>query len=125
MPFRSKSQMRTCFGGGMQGMSEKKCREWIRETKDICCLPEKVGFRKSGRRCSTKKQKISVSRRKSGPRGGRYVTITQTGPDKRCSYKVYVSSSKRCKATTKAGDQCKKTYTGKGKYCSIHSRKKK
>jgi hypothetical protein len=87
MPFKSKSQMRLCFN---KHNKKWNCEEWLDKTEDVCCLPEKVG-EKSKFRCIKKGERI-IGKVQTGPRGGKYFTITEKdskGKD-RCTVKVYL-----------------------------------
>lgn len=136
MPFRSKSQLRTCYGGGMRGVD---CGEWLRKTQDPCCLPEKVGTPPK-RSCALKTTK-KASGVKTGPRGGKYreiITFDSSGREI-CRMKIYGakggnSSSKKitsqhslkksgkCTSKTKAGKRCKNNCTPDKRYCRIHTK---
>lgn len=89
MPYKSKSQLSTCYGGRMKGVN---CDKWLRETPSVCCLP----YRKGG---ETKSRCLKVGERvkskvKIGPRGGRYFTIKEKdSKGKICEVKVYLPKS--------------------------------
>jgi len=86
MPFRSKSQLRTCYGGAMRGVN---CNEWLQKTPSVCCLPERVG-RKVKTRCLRKGERIK-GLVQTGPRGGRFFTITEKDSQGViCTIKVYL-----------------------------------
>lgn len=48
MPFKSKAQVRACFGSGGFG-GKVNCREWAHKTKNIKSLPSKVKSNKRKR----------------------------------------------------------------------------
>ncbi len=87
MPFKSKSQLRTCYARKHSHPSSTwNCDEWLRKTPDIGCLPEKKGKRpKRACRNQRKDEKI-IGKIMTGPRGGKYFIIRQ-GEDE---IKVYV-----------------------------------
>lgn len=87
MPFKSKSQLRTCYGRRRKGWD---CDEWLSKTPSVCCLPEKVGESPSRSRCMRKGERI-IGKVQTGARGGRYFTIEEK--DARgsvCIMKVYI-----------------------------------
>lgn len=84
MPFRSKAQLRTCYGGGIKKMNKKDCDKWLKETKSVCCLPERVGL-PSSTRCQRKEERVK-GKVKTGPRGGKYFEIKEGD----CKVKVYL-----------------------------------
>ncbi len=99
MPFKSKSQLRTCYGKrsktGGQGWN---CDLWLEETPSICDLPERHTQSRKGPSASKGTKRRQRKRNEkikgpiiTGPRGGRYFIITER--DKRgikCQIKVYV-----------------------------------
>ena len=88
MPFKSRSQLRTCFSLKPKGWD---CDKWLDETKDIGCLPEKKGMKtKRSCRIQRKDEKI-VGPIQTGKRGGRFFIIRQ-GLDE---IKVYISKKSR------------------------------
>ena len=101
MPFRSRAQMRTCYGKrsstSTRASSSKKtssakwdCDEWLSKTENICCLPEKVGSTKKCR--PVKKNERVIGKVQTGPRGGRYFIITEKNKgNKVCEVKVYLN----------------------------------
>jgi hypothetical protein len=97
MPFKSKAQLRTCYGKKPKGWN---CDKFLQETPSVCCLPEKVGaqikstkaepakFTKS--RCMRKGERI-VGKVQTGARGGKYFLISENdNKGNICSMKVYV-----------------------------------
>jgi hypothetical protein len=80
MPFRSKAQLRTCYGTHPKGWD---CDKWLHETKNPDCLPERVGGSPK-RSCRRSRSPTRRSPLRTGPRGGKYYLIGQT--------KVYVQS---------------------------------
>lgn len=96
MPFKSKSQLRTCFAGRMPGVN---CKEWLSKTPDIGCLPEKTNY-PPPRKCRMKrKNEPVIGKIKTGPRGGKYFDIQQNG-DK---IRVYIPRKKS--STKKSSSQ--------------------
>jgi len=88
MPFVSKSQMRTCYG---KGDPRWDCDKFLKETKQLCCLPE----RKGGPRpttCRTKRKgEVVKGKVMTGPRGGRYFMVKEKdSKGKICEVKVYL-----------------------------------
>jgi hypothetical protein len=86
MPFTSKSQMRTCYN-----KNDKRwdCDEFLRATPSVCCLPERIGS-PARSRCMRKGERVK-GKIQTGPRGGRFFTITEK--DKQgtvCTIKVYL-----------------------------------
>uniref|UniRef100_A0A6C0M1I9 Uncharacterized protein n=1 Tax=viral metagenome TaxID=1070528 RepID=A0A6C0M1I9_9ZZZZ len=71
MPFVSKAQLRACYAKHNKGWN---CDEWLAETKNVSCLPERKGM-KPRAKCS--RGKVTKSRLKTGPRGGKYYEIRQ------------------------------------------------
>ena len=86
MPFKSRAQLRTCYGrkGGF-GKGIKGCDEWLKKTKlSLECLPEKAG---DGPKCRRIKGGERIrSKLMEGPRGGKYFIITEG----KYKVKVYV-----------------------------------
>lgn len=67
MPFQSKSQMRVCYTLKKKNpKSTWNCDEWLKETKNPECLPEKKG---GERKC---KSVTVLGKTLYGKRGGRY-----------------------------------------------------
>lgn len=98
MPFKSKSQISTCYG---KQDSRWNCGQWLRETPSVCCLPYKTGGEIKSR-CLRKGERI-IGKIQTGSRGGRYFTITEkeygrNGNKKRsttlCTVKVYLPRKK-------------------------------
>lgn len=86
MPFKSKSQLRTCYSRRPKGWD---CDKFLQETKSICNLPEKVGYRTKTR--SQRSGEKIVGKIQTGPRGGRFFTIReQDDKGEICSIKVYL-----------------------------------
>jgi hypothetical protein len=95
MPFKSKSQLRTCYGRrteprGARSKETWNCDQWLRETKSICCLPEKKGIPTKSR-CLRNGERIK-GKVQTGPRGGRFFIITEKDSRGRkiCEVKVYL-----------------------------------
>ena len=87
MPFKSKSQLRTCYGSKRKGWD---CNKWLKETSSVCSLPEKVSSNTKIRRRRVGER--IVGKIQTGPRGGKFFVITEK--DKRgviCKVKVYCS----------------------------------
>jgi hypothetical protein len=77
MPFKSKAQLRTCYKKKFEAEEKGKranwdCDEFLRETPDPSCLPERVGM-DSGKKCrNLRKEERVPSELQVGPRGGTY-----------------------------------------------------
>lgn len=89
MPFTSAAQLRTCYGTKKTGWN---CAKFLKETDSVCCLPEKVSQKPKYKK---KKNSIkrTVSKIKTGPRGGRYQTIREYDKKSKkllCEKKIYV-----------------------------------
>lgn len=133
MPFQSRSQMRTCFGGGM---GNTNCRKWARETKNICNLPAYKGESKSRKRSTSR---VSISKVQKGSRGGKYVVVSgiDKGGRKVCSYKMYVggrggrsrsrsrSKSRKSKRKTRSRSKSRKSRRRSRKSRKTRSRSRK
>lgn len=89
MPFRSKSQLRTCYA------TEKwDCDKWLGETKSVCALPERSSSPIASR--TIRKGEIVKGEIMKGPRGGRYFEIRETYKGKEvCTVRVYLK--RKCK----------------------------
>lgn len=86
MPFRSKSQLRTCYG---KHDSRWNCDEWLSKTDSVCCLPEKKGLKVKCR--PKKKNEIVKGPIKQGPKGGKYFEITEKNKNGTlCVVKIYI-----------------------------------
>lgn len=86
MPFKSKAQLRTCYSARPKGWN---CDAWLKETKSVCDLPEKVGMPMKFR--SIRSGEITKGPIKTGPRGGRYFDITErSGRKVSCIVRVYL-----------------------------------
>lgn len=84
MPFKSKSQLRTCYSTGAWN-----CDKWLSETQNICDLPERSSSDKISYR-TIRKGEIIKGPIKKGPRGGKYFEIVEYQKGKvRCVIKVY------------------------------------
>ena len=91
MPFKSKSQLRTCYGTHKKGWN---CNEWLDKTPSVCCLPEKKGMPVRSR-CMKKNERI-IGKVQTGARGGKFFTIEERDSKGTiCIVKVYVSRSKK------------------------------
>ena len=86
MPFKSKSQMRTCYG---QNSEDWDCDLWLSETRSFCSLPENQGER--GERYKKVARRVKTGPHK-GSRGGIYFRITEFDTKQKiiCSKKFYV-----------------------------------
>lgn len=110
MPFKSKSQLRTCYGkrSKLQDSSTSKgwdCDKWLAETPSICNLPEKFSQKttkttrtaKSTNQTKTRnlrKGERIVGKVQTGARGGKFFIITERDArGKECTMKVYVSKN--------------------------------
>lgn len=90
MPFKSKSQLRTCYGRRPKGWD---CDEWLKETPSVCCLPEKKGMPIKSR-CMRKGERI-VGKMQTGARGGNFFTVQEKDSKGTvCVVKVYVPKGK-------------------------------
>ena len=90
MPFKSKSQMRTCYGRRPKGWN---CDEWLEKTPSVCCLPEKAGMPVKSR-CMRKGERV-VGKVQTGPKGGKFFVISEKdGSGQVCTIKVYVTKTK-------------------------------
>lgn len=89
MPFKSRSQMRTCFGRAHNNKGTKSwdCAKWVEETPSICCLPEKKG--RSSKCRKIKKGEKVIGPIQTGPRGGKYFIISEGG-NPPCQVKIYI-----------------------------------
>lgn len=86
MPFRSRSQLRTCYARPKKGWN---CSTWLKETPSICNLPERVGSEKKSRTSRTGEKIVGPVI--TGPRGGKYFVISER--DSKgviCEVKVYI-----------------------------------
>jgi hypothetical protein len=86
MPFKSKSQLRTCYGRKRKGWD---CKEWLDHTPSVCCLPEKANLPRKTR-CMRQGER-KVGKVQTGARGGKFFVIEEK--DRRgviCVMKVYV-----------------------------------
>jgi hypothetical protein len=87
MPFKSKAQLRTCYGRKNRGTWN--CKEFLEKTPSVCCLPERKGM-PIKTRCMRQGERI-VGKVMIGPRGGKYFDIEER--DKRgkiCVVRVYL-----------------------------------
>ena len=89
MPFKSLSQLRTCYG---KNDPRWNCKEFLNATPSVCCLPEKTN---ETPKCRYAKKDIvrKTSKVQTGPRGGKYVIITEKNKKTKkviCKKKVYV-----------------------------------
>ena len=98
MPFRSKSQVRTCFTTRPKGWN---CEQWLKETPHPESLPEKLGG-SPGRKSSRGNHTIGPIKR--GARGGKYrmiggikVYFSRKSSDSRRSRKSAKRSSRKQK----------------------------
>lgn len=92
MPFKSKSQLRTCYSTHKKGWN---CKEWLSKTENICCLPEKKGSQISNKCRPVRKDERVVGSVKTGARGGKYFEIIEKNKGKViCVTKVYLSRKK-------------------------------
>lgn len=91
MPFKSKSQLRTCFALERQGKAKGwKCDEWLKETPHPENLPEHVGGKPTKtpkKKANTKKEPCTKGKKVcTGPRGGKFL-LRGKGPS---LIKIYV-----------------------------------
>lgn len=100
MPFRSISQLSVCYS--KRGFSKEKgltksrfsrgswnCDKWLDETPSVCCLPYEKGDKVKSR-CMKNGERI-VGKVQTGPRGGKFFTITEKDKKgKVCTIKVYL-----------------------------------
>lgn len=96
MPFSSLAQLRTCYGSKRHGHSQSNfnCKEFLKNTNSVCCLPERVSQKP---KCKKKQKDIkrTVSKVKTGPRGGRYKMIREYDKKSKklmCEKKIYVQN---------------------------------
>ncbi len=93
MPFKSKSQLRTCYGKQAKNWN---CDQYLKETPSVCNLPE----RKRGDQ-PTKRRNLKINEKvkgkvQTGPRGGRYFIITEKDrKGVKCRIKVYLPKGKK------------------------------
>jgi hypothetical protein len=91
MPFKSRSQLRTCYG---KRDPRWNCDKWLKETPSVCCLPEKKG-RRIKHRCLRSGERIK-SIVQTGPRGGKFFTIKEKDDKGEiCTVKVYLPRKRR------------------------------
>lgn len=89
MPFKSKSQLRTCFSKEIKAKSkgqkwEWNCKEWLKETRNVNDLPEKCC---QDIHSSFKKSTNNISPIYKGKRGGHYFYVG--------NIKIYVPNDKK------------------------------
>ena len=77
MPFRSRSQLRTCFSRQLQAQSQNKpfnwdCEKWLSETTNPDCLPEGVGLAQHRPCRRAKANEPVIGPVYTGERGGLY-----------------------------------------------------
>lgn len=88
MPFKSKSQLRTCYAKKFSDNAKGwNCDEWLSETSKPWQLPERAGNRQYNKTPVKADKGQSCSRGRKlcfGPRGGRYII--------RGGVKVYIQS---------------------------------
>ena len=93
MPFKSLSQLRLSYSKHNPRWNSD---EWLSKTPSVCCLPErKNSTPRSKARCRKVGERIKGPIQ-TGPRGGKYFTITEK--DSKgviCEVKVYLSGSSR------------------------------
>lgn len=94
MPFKSKSQLRTCYGRRPKGWD---CDKWLKETPSVCCLPEKKGLPVKSRCMSEKKDgNRTITNIQTGARGGRFFVIEENdNRGQACLMKVYLPKNKK------------------------------
>jgi len=97
MPFKSRSQMRTCYGRQPKGWD---CDKWLAETPSVCCIPECKGA-KQPKTCIPGRQGVAtVGPIEKGARGGQYRVIREVDArGKICEIRVYVRSRGMSKAS--------------------------
>lgn len=90
MPFQSRSQLQTCY---KRNDPRWDCAKWLQHTPSVCCLPYKKGAI-SKSRCLKKGERVK-GKVQTGPRGGRFFTITEKdSKGKICTIKVYLPRRK-------------------------------
>lgn len=77
MPFTSKAQLRTCYSLKAKAEAEGKtpawnCDEWLKETPDASCLPERKGDERPKSCRNLRKDERVTGPVQVGPRGGKY-----------------------------------------------------
>jgi len=86
MPFKSRSQLQTCY---KRNDPKWKCDEFLKKTPSVCCLPYKKGSHVKSR-CMKSGERIK-SPIFTGPRGGKYFEIKEKDADGVvCTIKVYI-----------------------------------
>lgn len=89
MPFKSRSQLRTCYGMSSKRRGSWDCDSFLEHTPSICCLPEKKGLPRKTR-CMRNGER-TVGPIQTGPKGGKFFIIEEK--DNRgtvCMMRVYV-----------------------------------
>jgi hypothetical protein len=91
MPFKSKSQLRTCFGKSLIAKSKGEktswnCRKFLKETPVLAQnLPERFLHGKQSKKTSGRSVKHTISKIQVGPRGGLFFFVDKV--------KIYVPKS--------------------------------
>lgn len=94
MPFKSRSQLLTCYGTRPKGWD---CDEWLDATKSVCCLPYKKGGSVRSR-CMRDGERIKGPVR-TGARGGKYFTLSERDSHGHvCTIKVYLGNRSRSRS---------------------------
>lgn len=96
MPFKSKSQISVCYSkkentpkSGFSKRESWNCDKWLDETPSVCCLPYRKGDKVKSR-CMKNGERIT-SKIQTGPRGGKFFTITEKDKKgKVCVVKIYL-----------------------------------
>lgn len=108
MPFKSKSQLRSCYNNAIPGLD---CNKWLHETPNVHCLPERVG---DPPKCRVqKKYEKVIGKIITGPKGGKYFTVNEGG----YITKVYLSRTKARSRSRSPAKKSPKTRKFKGKGC--------
>lgn len=85
--FESIAQIGVCVGAHAPNWD---CNKWLKETPSVCCLPHRKGGHRH-HRCMKNGQRITGPIQ-TGPRGGKYFTITEKdNKGEICTVKIYIS----------------------------------
>ena len=100
MPFKSKSQMRTCYG---KQDPKWNCTRWTSETPSLCNLPNHNNNDNDNdndypavKSRSLKDNEKIIGPIRVGPRGGRYFIINEVSSEgESCQMKVYIPRGRK------------------------------
>ena len=122
MPFTSKKQLRTCYGSTSKS-KKWDCDKMLEDTPNVCDLPESSFSKQPKNLRVVKKEERTVSKTNTGPRGGKFFTITERdGKQKTCTLKVYVPKNKKRTSSKKKRVTKKKRRTSSKKRVSKKKR---